>query len=114
MKNHLLFLLCALVAAAVVPAVLLGQPRASRESPPAGVFAGLHVGQEVGVKDLGQRYEIRLFANSTAPLGHRVVELGPDYIAVKDIAGVSLTRIPIYAIKSVVTMNVGAREQGGE
>jgi hypothetical protein len=109
MKKHLLFLLCALAAVAVVPAVLLGQPRASRESPPAGVFAGLHVGQDVGVKDLGHSYEISTFGRSVTPLGHKVTEIGSDYIVVKDIAGVSLTRIPVYAIKSVVTVNIDSR-----
>jgi hypothetical protein len=35
------------------------------------------------------------------PLSHTVVEVGDDFIVVRDIAKVAETRIAIYAIKSV-------------
>lgn len=34
-------------------------------------------------------------------LGHKVVEVGTDFIVVEDLVGVTETRIPIYSIKAV-------------
>ena len=65
-----------------------------------GVFATLKVGQPVNLKDTGAGYEISTFDND-APLGYTVVEIDNDYLAVQDIAKVTVTRVPIYAVKSV-------------
>jgi hypothetical protein len=65
-----------------------------------GLFATLRVGQAVNVKDIGPAYEISTFDNDM-PLGYTVVEIDTDYIVLRDIAKVSETRIPIYAVKSV-------------
>jgi len=34
-------------------------------------------------------------------LGHKVVEVGADFVVVEDIAGIQQLRIPVYSIKSV-------------
>jgi hypothetical protein len=34
-------------------------------------------------------------------LGHKVVEVGADFVVIEDIAGVQQLRIPVYSIKSV-------------
>lgn len=65
-----------------------------------GVFATLKVGQAVTLKDVGHAYEISTFDNDM-PLGYTVVEVGDDFIVVRDIAKVTETRIPVYAVKSV-------------
>ena len=65
-----------------------------------GLFGTLRVGQPVNVKDAGPVYEISTFDNDM-PLGYTVVEIDTDYIVLRDIAKVSETRIPIYAVKSV-------------
>jgi hypothetical protein len=53
------------------------------------------------------RWEITLMAD--VRLGHRVIEVGTDYVVVVDVAGVTETRIPIYSIKSIVRIKVPRR-----
>ena len=64
------------------------------------LFATLKVGQAVNLKDVGPVYEIGTF-DDAMPLGYTVVEIDTDYIVLRDIAKVTETRIPIYAVKSV-------------
>jgi hypothetical protein len=56
----------------------------------------LKEGQGVVLKEAAGRYEITLMEG-----GHKVIEVGPDYVVVEDIAGVTETRIPAYSIKSI-------------
>jgi hypothetical protein len=72
------------------------------------VLAPLKVGQSVALQDHGGSYEIRLM-DVDVPLGHSVVEVGQDYIVLTDIAEVTETRIPIYAIKAVVPVKTKLR-----
>jgi hypothetical protein len=75
---------------------------ASPQKPqPQGVLAPLKVGQPVALQDQGGSYEIRL-TDVDVPMGHIVVDVGQDYVVLKDVAEVSETRIPIFAIKAVV------------
>ena len=50
--------------------------------------------------------EIGVFEDSPGPLGHKLVEVGHDYVVVRDIANVMTTRIPIYSIKSVTIVTI--------
>jgi hypothetical protein len=43
------------------------------------------------------------------PMSHTVVEVGQDYVVMKDIAEVTETRIPIYAIKAVMLLKTKLR-----
>ena len=65
-----------------------------------GLFTTLRVGQSANLKDVGTAYEISTFDNDL-PLSHTVVEIGEDYLVMRDIANVIDTRIAIYAVKSV-------------
>lgn len=65
-------------------------------------LAVLKEGQSVSVKEVGGRYEITLMKD--VKLGHKVVEVGGDYLVVEDAAGVSEIRIPVYSIKSIVRL----------
>ena len=92
-----------IAAASVVVLVLtLGTASKSANDTKAkpGLFTTLRVGQAVNLKDVGPAYEISMFDNDL-PLSHTVIEVGDDYVVVRDIAKVAETRIPIYAIKSV-------------
>jgi hypothetical protein len=64
-----------------------------------GIFAPLEEGQRVVLKEAGDRYQITVVPGLEA--GHKVVEVGPDYIVLVDAAGVNEIRIPIYSVKSV-------------
>lgn len=85
---------------------------ASGQAPaqPRGVLSVLHVGQPVSLKEAGGRFEIGVFDNLPGLLGHKVVEVGDggDYLVVQDVTGVSEIRIPMYSVKSVVTLRIGA------
>lgn len=96
--------------ALVLMAVLaLGLFTASGQAPaqPKGVLGILRPGQPVSLKDVAGRYEIGVFDNGPDMLGHKVIEVGADFLVIEDIAGVTETRIPLYSIKSVVTVKVG-------
>ena len=87
---------------AVLVLVTLGTTSKSDNDAKAkrGLFATLKVGQAVNLKDVGPVYEIGTF-DDAMPLGYTVVEIDTDYIVLRDIAKVTETRIPIYAVKSV-------------
>lgn len=70
-----------------------------------GFLSNLKAGESVDVKEVAGRYEIR-FDGGVAMIGHKVVEVGSDYLIVADNAGVSERRIPIFSIKSFVKFKV--------
>lgn len=72
-----------------------------------GVLGVLARGQKVAIKDHGNVYEISILAG--VDLGHTISEVGPDYLVVQDIAGVTDLRIPLYSIKAVKIMNLPKR-----
>lgn len=67
-----------------------------------GVFAPLEEGQKVVLKEAGDRYQITVVPGLEA--GHKVMEVGSDYVVLLDPAGVNEIRIPIYSVKSVTVM----------
>ncbi len=66
-----------------------------------GVFAGLRVGQSVSLKDEGSVFIITFF-DPDLPQSHKVIEVGNDYVVVRDIAEVGDRTIPVYAVKAIV------------
>jgi hypothetical protein len=64
-----------------------------------GIFAPLKEGQTVALKEAGGRFEIAVVPGLEA--GHKVVEVGPDFIVLVDAAGVTETRIPVWSVKAV-------------
>lgn len=75
------------------------------DSPRKSVFSELKVGQPVGLKDRGTAYEISVFEDNL-PQSHNVVEIGENFIVLQDVAKVTKTTIPVYAIKSIVRLKV--------
>ena len=101
-KNFLLFAL-------VVAVLVVFSTGAAPQKPQAnGVLAPLKVGQSVALQDHGGSYEIRLM-DVDVPMSHTVVDVGQDYVVLKDIAEVTETRIPIYAVKAVVLLKTKLR-----
>jgi hypothetical protein len=82
-------------------AVLVMFSVAASPQKPQGVLAPLKVGQSVALQDRGGSWEIRL-TDVEVPMGHTVVEVGQDFVVLKDIAEATESRIPIFAIKAVV------------
>jgi hypothetical protein len=75
-----------------------------QDKPRKGFLSVLKEGQTVTLKENAGRYEITVMKG--VRLGHKVIEVGADYVVVEDIAGVTETRIPIYSIKSIVRLKV--------
>jgi hypothetical protein len=46
-------------------------------------------------------YSIR-FLDEGIPLTHKIVEIGEDYVVVRDISGVMDTVVPVYSLKGIV------------
>ena len=64
-----------------------------------GVFAPLEKGQVVALKETPGGYQIGVVPG--VELAYKVVEVGGDYVVLADAAGVTETRIPVYAVKAV-------------
>lgn len=69
-----------------------------------GFLAPLEKGQKVSLKETAHGFEIGVV--SDVDLGFTITEVGADYIAVEDIAKVTETRIPVYAIRSIKTIKI--------
>jgi hypothetical protein len=97
------------LAAGLVVTVLLST--ATSQPTPAArrtIFSTLKVGQAVTLKDKGGLYEIGT-VDDAERLTHKVVEIGDDYIAVQDEVGVTDTRIPLTAVRAVVSVKIKSR-----
>ena len=85
------------IVVVVAVATALGAQNAKK---PQGVFSMLKVGQSVNLKDHGSAYSLS-FIEPEVPLGHTVVEVGEDYVVVRDIAGVKDVVVPVYSVKAI-------------
>jgi len=75
-----------------------------QDRPRKSFLSVLKEGQSVSVKELAGRYEITVMKD--VKLGHKVIEVGGDYVVVEDAAGVTDTRIPVYSIRAIVRLKV--------
>ena len=87
------------LALASVPATGHGQEKGRKT-----FLSVLKEGQSISVKEVAGRYEITLLKD--VKLGHKVIEVGAEYVVVEDAAGITETRIPVYSIKSIVKLKV--------
>ena len=66
-----------------------------------GVLSVLHAGQPLSLAATDGGYRLNLFQGGPEVLGHKVVEVGANFVVVEDTAGIQQLRIPVYSIKSV-------------
>jgi hypothetical protein len=90
----------AICALAGIELAAWGQPPAPQGN---GVLGVLARGQHVAVQEGAGRFEINAFVGSGIFLGSEVVDVGNDFIVLRDLTGVTETRIPITSIKAVIT-----------
>lgn len=76
------------------------------DKPRKGFLSAITEGQSVTLKDNAGRFEISMFDDGPAIHSHKIIEVGQDWLTVEDIAGVTQTRISVYAIKSFVKIKV--------
>jgi hypothetical protein len=104
MRNNLSpFLFCLL---GIVVAVASGQALAKER----GVLSVLHVGQPITLKASESGYEINMLQNGPEVLGHKVVEVGHNFVVVEDITGITAIHIPIYSVRSVTVTKIGGNK----
>ena len=84
----------------MVLAVSIGMAPAEQ----VGVLGGLRPGLPITLTEAQGRFEIGIVPGIPGPLGHEVTAVGDDYVAVKDVAGVTETVIPLFSIKCVKTL----------
>ena len=91
---------------ALVAAIAVCIVSASGQAPDKqdGFLSVLKKDQSVILKEVAGRYEITLMDGVLEPLTHKVISVKADYLVVEDIASISETRIPVYSIKSIVTL----------
>lgn len=101
------FSVAVLSLAALALALVAAEPQ--RQEAAGKFFDGLQVGESVVLKDLGSVFEITVIPGQKGPLGHTVIEIGSDFVLLRDISGMREIRIPVYSIKSVTTLSVKAK-----
>lgn len=97
--NTLRFLSVLAVLFVVIPATSNAQ-----DKPRKGFLSALKEGQTIVLKENSGRYEITVMKD--VRLGHTVIEVGPDFIVVEDVAKVTETRISVYSIMAIVKIKV--------
>lgn len=97
-------------ATALVAAIVGIAFAAEKELPPkrSGVLAVLEKDMKVSLKDTGSGFQIAVMPGVEMP--SKVIEVGADYVVIEDIAGITQTRIPIYAIKSVTVTKIEVKK----
>jgi hypothetical protein len=98
-----------LVASVFAFAMLLST--ATSQPPPATrrtVFTSLKAGQSVTLKERVGLYEVGT-TDEAGPLTHKVVEVGDDFLVLKDEAGTVESRIPVTAVRHVVHVTTKAK-----
>lgn len=98
-RSIIAVLLCATLALACLSPVANGQEKARK-----GFLSVLKEGQAILVKEVAGRYEITVMEG-----GHKIIEVGPDYVVIADITGVTEIRIPTYSIKSITRIKVNRK-----
>lgn len=89
-----------LASCIILLAASMGMAPAER----VGVLGGLRPGLPITLTEAQGRFEIGILPGIPGPLGHEVTAVGDDYVAVRDVAGVTETVIPLFSIKCVKTL----------
>ncbi len=98
MKTCIAFIV-ALVIVVTLASSNLGQEKAKA----GGVLATVKVGQAINLKENGESFLLTMIDGESKLLQpHTVLEVGQDFVVVKDFTGLNETRIPITSIKAVV------------
>jgi hypothetical protein len=111
MKRTSLFLVAVVIAVTVLRSSAAPPIEAERnETPPTATFLQrLKPGRPVSFTEKDGRYEIGLLPENFRPLGHNVVEVGKDFVVVRDLVGITDTVIPVYSIKAIKILRVGGK-----
>lgn len=95
-----------LIAACFIRLVVFVPTATTQQTQPARrtIFSTLKMGQAVTLREKGNLYEISTM-DEISPLTHRVVEVGDDYIVLRDASKIIETRIPVTAIRGMIHLS---------
>jgi hypothetical protein len=106
MSNRV-FCLAVLLVAGIIAAWSVGAPPAEQN---ATVFLDhLKVGQPVSVTEKDGRFEIGVYPPTYRPLSHKVVEIGRDYVVLRDFAEITDAIVPVYSIQAIRILRIGGK-----
>ncbi len=71
----------------------------ANENAKSSVFKHLKKGQIVSLKENANNYSIQVLSN--LPLGHKILEIGTDYLVLEDATASFTLSIPVTSIKSI-------------
>jgi len=92
--------------------LVIGAIRVFAQAParhPDGLLTVLKAGQAIALKEVGDKYEISFFQKGDLPLGHKIIEVGGDFVVVEDMAGTREMRIPVFSIKAIILLKIGGK-----
>ncbi|HMP57721.1 MAG TPA: hypothetical protein PKD86_00085 [Gemmatales bacterium] len=104
MNRYITVLIAVVVLAVLLSTATSQQPPTARRT----VFSTLKIGQAVSLKEKAGLYEIST-TDEGGPLTHKVVEVGDDYLVLRDEAGTVEWRIPVSAVRAVVHVTTKAK-----
>ena len=99
----------AIVAVVVLAFMAVGLFAASAQAPAEKhrtFLSALKEGQPISLREVSGRYEFTTVEGVATVQGHKVIEIGNDFVVVQDIAGVTETRIPVFSIKAIIRLKV--------
>ncbi|MGD0900313.1 MAG: hypothetical protein ABR915_20975 [Thermoguttaceae bacterium] len=111
MKRASTLWLALLGAIGIMVLCSFGAPPTEERAARATFLERLKPGQSVTLTDKDGRYEIGMFAESIGPLSHNVVEIGQDFVVLRDIANITDTIVPVYSIKAIRVLRVGGKQR---
>ena len=106
-----IFCLTILLAGSIVMAMSIGTAAPPAERKETTFLEHLTPGRAVSLTEKDGRYEVGLFPENFRPLGHKVIEIGPNYVVLRDFVGITDTIVPIYSLKAIKVLRVGGRQQ---
>ena len=95
---------CSLVLVAAIAVCIVSASAQAPGKPRQGFLSTLKKDQPVILKEVAGRFEISVMVEALEPQTHKIIAVEADHLLVEDIAAVSETRIPIFSIKSIVTI----------
>lgn len=101
--NRFFILLLILVVAATGTFTVTAQAPAEKQRT---FLSALKEGQSISLREVSGRYDITTVEGVAAVQGHKVIEIGNDFVVVQDIAGVTESRIPLWSIKAIIRLKV--------
>ena len=109
MSNHRNIYPVVLLVVSIVAAMSIATAEPPADHKASRFLDHLKPRQVVSLTTKDGRYEIGVFPASYQPLPYKVVEIGHDYVVLRDLVEINDVILPIYAIKAIKVLRVGGK-----